>query len=189
MVMAVANAQVQRQTNLNATASSAAMERVVGVRDTARRIPESPSLLLACQVPKITMIIGGSFGAGNYGMCGRAYSPNFLFMWPNARISVMGGEQAAGVLAQVGGLLDWICISHAQTQMRRPLRRGGSNDEPWLLRHGSLHACVICAQVEMDKRERNGEEWPPDEMAAFKERIAKKCGFRFSHFPPTTAAV
>ena len=57
---------------------------------------------VACaQVPKITLLIGGSFGAGNYGMCGRAYDPRFLFMWPNARISVMGGEQAAGVLAQV----------------------------------------------------------------------------------------
>jgi 3-methylcrotonyl-CoA carboxylase beta subunit len=53
------------------------------------------------QVPKLTMIIGGSFGAGNYGMCGRAYSPRFLWMWPNARISVMGGEQAATVLAMV----------------------------------------------------------------------------------------
>ncbi|KAL3134811.1 Methylcrotonoyl-CoA carboxylase beta chain, mitochondrial, variant 2 [Trebouxia sp. C0010 RCD-2024] len=52
-------------------------------------------------VPKLTVLIGGSFGAGNYGMCGRAYSPNFLFMWPNARISVMGGDQAAGVLATV----------------------------------------------------------------------------------------
>jgi 3-methylcrotonyl-CoA carboxylase beta subunit len=52
-------------------------------------------------VPKITLIIGGSYGAGNYGMCGRAYDPRFLFMWPNARISVMGGEQAAGVLATV----------------------------------------------------------------------------------------
>jgi 3-methylcrotonyl-CoA carboxylase beta subunit len=52
-------------------------------------------------VPKLTMIIGGSFGAGNYGMCGRAYSPRFLWMWPNARISVMGGEQAATVLAMV----------------------------------------------------------------------------------------
>ena len=52
-------------------------------------------------VPKITMLIGGSFGAGNYGMCGRAYSPRFLWMWPNARISVMGGEQAASVLATV----------------------------------------------------------------------------------------
>ena len=52
-------------------------------------------------VPKITVLIGGSFGAGNYGMCGRAYSPRFLFSWPNARISVMGGEQAASVLATV----------------------------------------------------------------------------------------
>jgi 3-methylcrotonyl-CoA carboxylase beta subunit len=53
------------------------------------------------RVPKFTVILGGSFGAGNYGMCGRAYSPRFLWMWPNARISVMGGEQAASVLAQV----------------------------------------------------------------------------------------
>jgi 3-methylcrotonyl-CoA carboxylase beta subunit len=52
-------------------------------------------------VPKVTVLIGGSFGAGNYGMCGRAYSPRFLFTWPNARISVMGGEQAASVLATV----------------------------------------------------------------------------------------
>ncbi|WP_321339857.1 carboxyl transferase domain-containing protein [Breoghania sp.] len=57
---------------------------------------------VACaNVPKITVIVGGSYGAGNYGMCGRAYSPRFLFMWPNARISVMGGEQAASVLATV----------------------------------------------------------------------------------------
>ncbi|PTQ73905.1 carboxyl transferase domain-containing protein [Pseudomonas sp. GV071] len=57
---------------------------------------------VACaKVPKFTVIIGGSFGAGNYGMCGRAYDPRFLWMWPNARIGVMGGEQAAGVLAQV----------------------------------------------------------------------------------------
>jgi len=57
---------------------------------------------VACaKVPKFTVIIGGSFGAGNYGMCGRAYSPRFLWMWPNARISVMGGEQAASVLATV----------------------------------------------------------------------------------------
>ena len=53
------------------------------------------------KVPKITVVIGGSYGAGNYGMCGRAYGPRFLFMWPNARISVMGGEQAASVLATV----------------------------------------------------------------------------------------
>jgi len=57
---------------------------------------------VACaQVPKLTLIVGGSYGAGNYGMCGRAYSPRFLFMWPNARMSVMGGEQAASVLATV----------------------------------------------------------------------------------------
>ncbi|WP_376765747.1 carboxyl transferase domain-containing protein [Stappia sediminis] len=57
---------------------------------------------VACaRVPKITVIVGGSYGAGNYGMCGRAYQPRFLFMWPNARISVMGGEQAASVLATV----------------------------------------------------------------------------------------
>src|SRR6187431_2448244 len=53
------------------------------------------------RVPKLTVIVGGSFGAGNYGMCGRAYAPRFLFMWPNARISVMGGTQAASVLAQI----------------------------------------------------------------------------------------
>ena len=53
------------------------------------------------KVPKFTVIIGGSFGAGNYGMCGRAYSPRMLYMWPNARISVMGGEQAANVMAQI----------------------------------------------------------------------------------------
>jgi len=57
---------------------------------------------VACaQVPKLTLIVGGSYGAGNYGMCGRAYDPRFLFMWPNSRISVMGGEQAAGVLATI----------------------------------------------------------------------------------------
>ncbi len=57
---------------------------------------------VACsKVPKLTVVTGGSFGAGNYGMCGRAYDPRFLFMWPNARISVMGGEQAASVLTQV----------------------------------------------------------------------------------------
>jgi 3-methylcrotonyl-CoA carboxylase beta subunit len=57
---------------------------------------------VACaQVPKLTLLIGGSFGAGNYGMCGRAYDPRFMFMWPNARTSVMGGEQAAGVMAQI----------------------------------------------------------------------------------------
>jgi len=80
------------------------------------------------KVPKITLIVGGSFGAGNYGMCGRAYSPNFLFTWPSARIGVMGGEQAAGVLAQ----------------------------------------------VESEKRSREGRAWPPEEEAAFKEGMQVK---------------
>ena len=70
-------------------------------------------------VPKFTVIIGGSFGAGNYGMCGRAYGPRFLWMWPNARISVMGGEQAAAVLAQVQARRD----GGARAGMGR--RRGG----------------------------------------------------------------
>src|SRR5690349_21387218 len=62
---------------------------------------------VACSVvPKFTVVIGGSFGAGNYGMCGRAYDPRFLWMWPNSRISVMGGEQAASVLATVAGRPD-----------------------------------------------------------------------------------
>merc|ERR1712099_18500 len=57
---------------------------------------------VACaSVPKLTLLIGGSYGAGNYGMCGRAYGPRFMYMWPNSRISVMGGEQAASVLATV----------------------------------------------------------------------------------------
>jgi 3-methylcrotonyl-CoA carboxylase beta subunit len=79
----------------------------------------------SARVPKFTVIIGGSFGAGNYGMCGRAYSPRFLWMWPNARISVMGGEQAASVLATVrrdgieakGGA--W--SAEEEAQFKRPL--------------------------------------------------------------------
>ncbi|MPZ59303.1 MAG: methylcrotonoyl-CoA carboxylase [Rhizobiales bacterium] len=82
---------------------------------------------VACaQVPKITVIIGGSYGAGNYGMCGRAFGPRFLFMWPNARISVMGGEQAASVLATVkregieGSGGTWSEVEEAE--FKQPLR-------------------------------------------------------------------
>src|ERR1700733_13263364 len=72
-------------------------------------------------VPKITMIIGGSYGAGNYGMCGRAYDPRLLFMWPNARISVMGGEQAAGVLTTVrSGSADW--TKEQEEAFKAPIR-------------------------------------------------------------------
>ncbi|MBV8620350.1 MAG: methylcrotonoyl-CoA carboxylase [Curvibacter sp.] len=67
----------------------------------ARNGAKMVTAVATASVPKFTIIIGGSFGAGNYGMCGRAYSPRFLWMWPNARISVMGGEQAASVLATV----------------------------------------------------------------------------------------
>jgi 3-methylcrotonyl-CoA carboxylase beta subunit len=67
----------------------------------ARHGAKLVTAVATAQVPKITLIIGGSFGAGNYGMCGRGFSPRFLFTWPNARISVMGGEQAASVLATV----------------------------------------------------------------------------------------
>ncbi|AVS65760.1 methylcrotonoyl-CoA carboxylase [Paracidovorax avenae] len=67
----------------------------------ARNGAKMVTAVATAAVPKFTIVIGGSFGAGNYGMCGRAYSPRFLWMWPNARISVMGGEQAASVLATV----------------------------------------------------------------------------------------
>ncbi len=82
---------------------------------------------VACaNVPKITLILGGSYGAGNYGMCGRAYGPRFLFTWPNARISVMGGEQAASVLATVkrdnieGGGKNW--SADDEEAFKQPLR-------------------------------------------------------------------
>ncbi|KAI3841709.1 hypothetical protein MKX03_006853 [Papaver bracteatum] len=78
---------------------------MVGSRSEANGIAKAGAkmvMAVSCaKVPKITIIVGGSFGAGNYGMCGRAYSPNFLFLWPTARISVMGGPQAAGVLSQI----------------------------------------------------------------------------------------
>ena len=78
---------------------------MVGKRAEAGGIAKDGAKLVtavACaNVPKLTVIIGGSYGAGNYAMCGRAYSPRFLFQWPNSRISVMGGEQAASVLATV----------------------------------------------------------------------------------------
>ena len=74
---------------------------------------------VACaRVPKLTVVIGGSYGAGNYSMCGRAYSPRFLWMWPNAKISVMGGEQAASVLATVSGEM----TPEQQEEFKAPIR-------------------------------------------------------------------
>jgi 3-methylcrotonyl-CoA carboxylase beta subunit len=92
----------------------------------ARHGAKMVTAVATANVPKFTVIIGGSFGAGNYGMCGRAYSPRFLWMWPNARISVMGGEQAASVLATVkrdgieakGG--NW--SAEEEEQFKAPLR-------------------------------------------------------------------
>ena len=73
------------------------------------------------RVPKLTVVIGGSFGAGNYGMCGRAYSPRFLFMWPNARISVMGGEQAAIVMTEVGQAQTGAALREQYERQGRPV--------------------------------------------------------------------
>jgi 3-methylcrotonyl-CoA carboxylase beta subunit len=74
---------------------------------------------VACaRVPKLTVVVGGSYGAGNYGMCGRAYDPRFLWMWPNARISVMGGEQAATVLGTVRSDRDPAEIEALREQIR-----------------------------------------------------------------------
>src|SRR2546423_4003935 len=99
---------------------------------------------VACaNVPKITLIVGGSYGAGNYGMCGRAYGPRFLFMWPNARISVMGGEQAASVLATVrrenietgGGTWSEGEEAEFKKALRERIEEGGDPDyataRPW----------------------------------------------------------
>jgi pimeloyl-ACP methyl ester carboxylesterase len=77
-------------------------------------------------VPKVTMLIGGSFGAGNYGMCGRAYAPRFLWTWPNSRISVMGGEQAAGVLAPSSAM-----ASSARAAPGRPRKKPSSSARRW----------------------------------------------------------
>ncbi|KAM7479183.1 hypothetical protein LguiA_027396 [Lonicera macranthoides] len=78
---------------------------MVGSKSEANGIAKAGAkmvMAVSCaKVPKVTIVVGGSFGAGNYAMCGRAYSPNFMFFWPNARISVMGGAQAAGVLTQI----------------------------------------------------------------------------------------
>ena len=83
------------------------------------------------QVPKVTVLIGGSFGAGNYGMCGRAYSPRFLFTWPNARISVMGGEQAASVLATVHRDADKWTLEQAEA-FKQPIRDDyEAQGNPW----------------------------------------------------------
>jgi 3-methylcrotonyl-CoA carboxylase beta subunit len=82
---------------------------------------------VACaRVPKLTVVIGGSYGAGNYSMCGRAYSPRFLWMWPNARISVMGGEQAATVLSMVRRADDPVPEDEFKASIREQYERQGN---------------------------------------------------------------
>jgi 3-methylcrotonyl-CoA carboxylase beta subunit len=110
---------------------------MVGREYEARGIAKDGAKMVAAvstaRVPKLTVIVGGSFGAGNYGMCGRAYDPRFLWMWPNARISVMGGEQAATVLSTVreeqaaarGEAVDGAKLEAMRTELREQYEREG----------------------------------------------------------------
>ncbi len=123
------------------------------------------------QVPKLTMIIGGSFGAGNYGMCGRAYSPRFLWMWPNARISVMGGEQASSVLATI-----------QKDNMEKEGRKWTPQQEEAFKVRGLIHARThthththihasrrrLLATIQRDNMEKEGRKWTPHQEEALK---------------------
>ena len=102
---------------------------------------------VACaRVPKLTVIIGGRFGAGNYAMCGRAYAPRFLWMWPNARISVMGGEQAASVLAQVRrDNLERSAQTWPETRRRPSRRRSARSTRPRAIPTTRAPACGTTA--------------------------------------------
>jgi 3-methylcrotonyl-CoA carboxylase beta subunit len=112
----------------------------------ARHGAKMVTAVATAKVPKFTVIIGGSFGAGNYGMCGRAFSPRFLWMWPNARISVMGGEQAASVLATVkrDGIEG---AAAAGAQKRKPPSRSPSapSTKPRAIRITPRRACGTTA--------------------------------------------
>ena len=104
-------------------------------------------------VPKFTVIIGGSFGAGNYGMCGRAYGPRFLWMWPNARISVMGGEQAASVLATVRR--DGMSArgrNGAPRKRRNSRRRSARNTKPRAIPITPARGCGMTASSTRPRR-------------------------------------
>ena len=107
------------------------------------------------RVPKLTVIAGGSFGAGNYGMCGRAYSPRFLFMWPNARIGVMGGEQAAAVMAEVGRPEEGARLRELYERQGRALYSTARlwDDgviDPRATRHVLAQALAACAQAPLN---------------------------------------
>jgi 3-methylcrotonyl-CoA carboxylase beta subunit len=114
-------------------------------------------------VPKLTLIIGGSFGAGNYGMCGRAYSPRFLYMWPNAKISVMGGEQVRGGAGGGGG---------GKRPFHRPCATRGHLTHnlcpPFPL---SSQAASVLATIQRDNKEAAGQTWSAAEEESFKAPI------------------
>ncbi len=111
---------------------------------------------VACaSVPKITVIVGGSYGAGNYGMCGRAYGPRFLFMWPNARISVMGGAQAASVLATVRR-------ENIEARRRQMVRGGGGGVQAAAARPvRGRGQPVLCDRAAMGRRHHRAERDAP----------------------------
>jgi 3-methylcrotonyl-CoA carboxylase beta subunit len=123
------------------------------------------------QVPKFTVIIGNSYGAGNYGMCGRAYEPRFLFSWPNARISVMGGEQAAGVLAQV---------------KRDQKERSG---EDWAEQEELAFKQPILDQYEEQWRHRPGADASGTGAGYFSRAEQADCGHPLRRFPDVTGGV
>ena len=110
---------------------AAACARLSAHSGSPTRSTAAPAAVATASVPKITVLIGGSFGAGNYGMCGRAYSPRFLFTWPNSRISVMGGEQAASVLATVHRDADTWTEEQAEA-FKAPVRQKYEDEgNPW----------------------------------------------------------
>ena len=133
------------------------------------------------QVPKITLILGGSFGAGNYGMCGRAFSPNFLFMWANARISVMGGAQAASVLSQVTQSCCCVLVHVDALALPGPHSQHShgricSSREQCL---PCTPSCIVWAkvgnlQVEEQKRRREGQQWEEKERDDFEQKVAAR---------------
>ncbi len=109
-------------------------------------------------VPKFTIIIGGSFGAGNYGMCGRAYSPRFLWMWPNARIGVMGGEQAASSLRQCGATASRRAGASGRRKRRKPSRRRSASNTRCKVIH--IIRAPGCGTMASSTRRRRGACWP-----------------------------
>ena len=128
---------------------------------------------VACaQVPKITVIVGGSYGAGNYGMCGRAYGPRFLFTWPNARISVMGGEQAASCWRPSSAT-----ISRRTAALERRGGGGLQDADPRAIRDARAIPITPprgCGTTASSRRRRRAACWP----WRFPRRSMRRCGGR-----------